>query len=381
MFLLVLSWQVWAEEASSTEPIIGEPEETEENSTSTEESSTTTDSELEEEKEEDDNASSFDSGFAPMMLMMAPPAGPNATLTIDIINSAIAPLNASSTFGTTTIDLRFSSAVAVDLNIIDDSDTEVKHLYSSGSVTNPQPKYWTGKDNSNDPVADGTYAVQVIYSDVGGQATNTSETILVDNTSPVTGASALASGSAYAFDTWADEDVIVTLSSADDGAGIKKTYYSTTTPDNFVEYLTPFTITAEGTTTIKYYSTDNVDNQETENQAIIKIDRTEPEPEPEPEAEPPLSGSIASLSVISPEQVSKEKLFEKQELIKQRKIASLQRQLRQVRRQLLELKYPGLFAELDVPNPEVAEPTSTATSTDQKTKKSLWDLLDLFKFW
>ncbi|MFA5000899.1 MAG: immunoglobulin-like domain-containing protein [Candidatus Paceibacterota bacterium] len=127
------------------------------------------------------------------LLLLAPVvtlASPTATLDVYTIdNLIISPKDTSGLFATTSsIDLGFSDPVSVNLDILDSLGSQVKHIYNNSSVTNPDPKIWYGKDNGSNFVADGTYTVQVVYSDAGGVATNTSETIIVDNDVPIVGA-------------------------------------------------------------------------------------------------------------------------------------------------------------------------------------------------
>jgi hypothetical protein len=78
---------------------------------------------------------------------------------------------------------------------------------------------------------------------------------------------------------WNNTNVGVTLSANDnfDGVGVREIKYNVngstiSVPDNFAN----FTITAEGTTSISFYSNDNVGNIETTKNLTIKIDKTPP---------------------------------------------------------------------------------------------------------
>ncbi|MBI2024411.1 chitobiase/beta-hexosaminidase C-terminal domain-containing protein [Candidatus Giovannonibacteria bacterium] len=72
------------------------------------------------------------------------------------------------------------------------------------------------------------------------------------------------------------KDAEVSLESIDDDSGIFETRYSTD-GENFSTYSSPFHISGEGTTTIKYYSIDKAGNNEEIKTASFYIDNTPPE--------------------------------------------------------------------------------------------------------
>jgi hypothetical protein len=75
---------------------------------------------------------------------------------------------------------------------------------------------------------------------------------------------------------WYTSNVLVTLTATDTESGIASTSYSLN-GGAWLSYTTPFTITTEGTTTLRYYSTDMARNTEVINTLIVKIDKTVPE--------------------------------------------------------------------------------------------------------
>lgn len=93
----------------------------------------------------------------------------------------------------------------------------------------------------------------------------------VDTTPPST---VISLSGALGENDWFTSDVTVTLSATDD-TEVDKTEYSL---DNisWITYVTPFTITNEGSTIIYYKSTDKADNIETTKSETIKIDKTSP---------------------------------------------------------------------------------------------------------
>ena len=99
---------------------------------------------------------------------------------------------------------------------------------------------------------------------------------LDDPTAPTT-TSSLAGTSG--INGWYTSNVTVTLSASDNagGTGVLETKYSTDNGTNWNIYSSPFAISSEGTTTLKYYSSDKIGNVESTNTQTIKIDKTAPE--------------------------------------------------------------------------------------------------------
>ena len=107
---------------------------------------------------------------------------------------------------------------------------------------------------------------------LGNIETAKSTVVYVDNMAPITNYSLIGTlGDAG----WYKSNVIVNLTSSDDGSGVNKTYYKIGA-GNWSEYTTPFTISEEGQTTIYYYSIDKLGNVEANKSITIKIDKTAP---------------------------------------------------------------------------------------------------------
>jgi len=77
------------------------------------------------------------------------------------------------------------------------------------------------------------------------------------------------------FDDWYVSNVTVSLSATDDISGVAETAYSLDGAP-WIPYSAPFNITTEGTITIYYNSTDNLDNVEATKSETIKIDQELP---------------------------------------------------------------------------------------------------------
>ena len=89
-----------------------------------------------------------------------------------------------------------------------------------------------------------------------------------DHTPPVTTASGAPSG-------WTNNDVTVSLSATDTESGVAETLYRIGGSLNQT-YSAPMTFTAEGSTSLYYWSVDTSGNVEPTNVAVIQIDRTPP---------------------------------------------------------------------------------------------------------
>ena len=106
-----------------------------------------------------------------------------------------------------------------------------------------------------------------LWSDAGY-----SDGITVDSTAPSTELSGVDS------DSWNKASVTITLSASDSVSGADKTYYSTDGSEPTTVYGGPFTLSDDGTYSIKYYSTDHAGNSESIKTANyqVKIDKAAP---------------------------------------------------------------------------------------------------------
>jgi hypothetical protein len=116
---------------------------------------------------------------------------------------------------------------------------------------------------------------------VGNDEVSASRAVLVDNTAPET--TPTGSG-AYPFGTWTDGTVTVSLSCDDaTGIGCDETYYCVDTTDACTpttEYdATPFDVSAEGVSYVRFYSADMLGNRESVDSVAVLIDLTAPETE------------------------------------------------------------------------------------------------------
>ncbi|MBI2314517.1 S8 family serine peptidase [Candidatus Daviesbacteria bacterium] len=133
---------------------------------------------------------------------------------------------------TTTLDLLFSEAVEADVDILNSTGTKIRDLYSSASVTNPTPKTWDGKNNSDAFVSEGIYTIRIIITDPAGNSiTDTSKTVTVNNAplslNPI-GNKSVNEGSELTFTAEADDEEGGTLTFSLIGAPTGATINSST---------------------------------------------------------------------------------------------------------------------------------------------------------
>lgn len=148
---------------------------------------------------------------------------------------------------------------------------------SSGSYQNAiafeNPHAYTLPNNG-----DGNYTIRVRFTDSAGNKSTSviKDNIILDTTAP--------SSSDLGIDgNWHNTDVTVTLGCDDgNGSGCTATYHTTDSsiPTTSSSAASSFTISTEGTNTIKYFSKDNAGNSETVKTAgsQVKIDKTVPTP-------------------------------------------------------------------------------------------------------
>jgi len=75
---------------------------------------------------------------------------------------------------------------------------------------------------------------------------------------------------------WYVSDVIVALRATDDASGVASTAYSLDGGVTWNQYAMPFTVSTEGTSSIQYYSVDNLGKTETTKSSSLWIDKTPP---------------------------------------------------------------------------------------------------------
>jgi RHS repeat-associated protein len=121
-----------------------------------------------------------------------------------------------------------------------------------------------------------TYAFYSVATDNIGNvqpAAGLAQSTTVDAMAPSTSAS--LSGT-QGENGWYTTPVSVTLAAADTASGVAQTYYSLDDGSTWLTYSTPITISAQGSTTVAFYSADNAGNSEAVQSVSFAIDTTPP---------------------------------------------------------------------------------------------------------
>ena len=117
--------------------------------------------------------------------------------------------------------------------------------------------------------AEGTTSIEYWALDNRGN-TEVAKTVKVrvDKTKPSSASDANA--------TWYNSDALISIAASDAVSGVDKTYYSTDGTTPTVLYSGPVTISAEGTTTLKYLSVDVAGNAESVKSSTVRVDKSAP---------------------------------------------------------------------------------------------------------
>ncbi|MCX6810085.1 MAG: Ig-like domain-containing protein [Candidatus Berkelbacteria bacterium] len=117
---------------------------------------------------------------------------------------------------------------------------------------------------------EGTAVASISGTDIAGNTgTDGSQSFTTDFTAPVT--------SDNASTAWTKNDVTVTLSAVETGSTPATTLYSTDDSTPSIPYITPFTLSTEGTYQLKYASADAAGNIESgKTGTLVRIDKSAP---------------------------------------------------------------------------------------------------------
>ena len=118
----------------------------------------------------------------------------------------------------------------------------------------------------------------------GGEVEDYRVTVNDDDTAPTTTATGTANTLPYTFDTWTNQNVVVTLFPTDgDGSGVATTHYAVddescmpTALASCLTYTAPFTVSVAGVHTVRFFSVDAVGNAEDLHVVVVRIERTAP---------------------------------------------------------------------------------------------------------
>ena len=165
------------------------------------------------------------------------------------------------------------------------SDINLAYCWYSND-TYSKNTFLAGCGNLTDIVwSEGQHNVTVWANDTAGNENVSRISFRIDITPPITTAVATSppDGDSYTFNTWADEDVKVTMSSIDLGVGVDTANFpkyctdgiNTCDPNTFIS--TGVTISTEGVSYIRYNASDKLGNAETINSKIVRIDSINPD--------------------------------------------------------------------------------------------------------
>jgi hypothetical protein len=181
-----------------------------------------------------------------------------------------ARLNKTSTTVTTTVTLTVPSTATPGSYGTTATSNNIVYSGTGKEATS------TGAQSSNDLTRNATVGVTwTVLSASHASCTPP------DTAAPTSSATATANGSSYTFGDWTKYNVDVSLTGEDTGgSGLKEIRYTTdgTTPNATTGaiYSAAFTVSSEGTTTVKWLAIDNAGNVEAVHTASIKIDKTKP---------------------------------------------------------------------------------------------------------
>ena len=164
-----------------------------------------------------------------------------------------------------------------------DADSTVAHIYykidSAGSYTDVAESTSTACATGSIS-GDGRHTVTYYASDsVGNSSTPATEYLNIDTSAPTT-----ATGDLIGNDHsgWSTSSVTVKLTAQDPdladaspGAGVAHTYYELNGGGAHV-YTAPFTVSAQGSTAVEYWSVDTAGNEESQNSGYVNIDTAMP---------------------------------------------------------------------------------------------------------
>jgi hypothetical protein len=178
------------------------------------------------------------------------------------------PVTSISLSGTLGLNGWYTSNVNVSLTASDNVSGVNVTEYSFDGIT---WNIYTG------PFTISTEGVTTVYYrsiDNAGNVENTNTAvIMIDKTPPVT---SISLSGTPGLNGWYTSNVNVTLTAIDNVSGVALTEYSLNGTTSWNTYTGPFTISAEGVTTLYYNSTDNAGNVEAMNTKVIMVDKTPP---------------------------------------------------------------------------------------------------------
>ena len=200
----------------------------------------------------------------------------NVTFNVDFTNPDILIVFPQNNSNSTNVNINVNYTV---------SDDNLAYCWYSNDSYLVNTSLTTNCNNVTSVVwSEGQHNVTIWANDTAGNLNDSKISFRIDTTAPTTTAVATSppDGDSYTFNTWADENVKVTMSSADAGVGVDATSFpkyctdtdNTCNPNTFIS--SGVTISTEDVSYIRYNATDRLGNSETINSQIIKIDSIDP---------------------------------------------------------------------------------------------------------
>jgi parallel beta-helix repeat protein len=161
------------------------------------------------------------------------------------------------------------AGIVYDLNHVQACDNGTNNKWSS-SISGNYWSDWTTPDNSPPWwIVDNPYNI----SGSAGAKDYLPLSSHPENIAPITTASLAGTSGANG---WFTSTVSVSFSATDEGSGVGATYYRIGTSGSWHSYSSSIPISAEGNTTVQFYSRDNAGNSESTGSITFKMDKTSP---------------------------------------------------------------------------------------------------------
>jgi fibronectin type 3 domain-containing protein len=198
----------------------------------------------------------------------------SAEITVEVTTPNSATIINSST---SSIDINFNVSYdgnqSLNADIHLDEDTNAENGTTEKITTIPAIN-GANSFNWNVNASDGTHYIYVQVTDGNETGNDYSESFLIDKTPPETTATG------FNDNEWNNTPITAFLSCNDSTSDCNKTYYKYKLNDanfnDYTEYSTGIDFNSDGIYLMKFYSTDNAGNTETEKTATIKIDSIKP---------------------------------------------------------------------------------------------------------
>ncbi|MHB8870597.1 MAG: HYR domain-containing protein, partial [Thermoleophilia bacterium] len=215
----------------------------------------------------------------PLTVSFNPPSG--STFPVGVTPVTYQATDAAGNIASGSFQVNVQDTTPPELSLPADFEVEaagatgasVTFAVQATDLVDPAPTL-TASPASGDTFPVGPTSVTVSARDAAGnRATGSFLVTVVDRTPPPSDTTTPHTTSTIDSD-WHATDVDVTLTATDGGSGVAETWYKigNASPQQGQN----FTVSAEGETSVSFWSVDNVGNTENPNTAVIRIDNTAP---------------------------------------------------------------------------------------------------------